>query len=356
MEYRQLGSTGLRVSKISLGTMTFGLQADRAIGSVGIEDARNFIAQCVDVGVNLIDTADVYGKGESESVIGEAMGSKRSEVLIATKLGGTMAAGPNERGSSRHHIISSCEASLKRLRTDHIDLYQLHKWDGMTPLEETMEAMDRLVRDGKVRYIGCSNFSSWHTMKAQQVSSSRGWTPLVSQQIHYTLQAREAEFELVPMGIDQGLGVLVWGPIAGGLLSGKFRRGQGGPEGSRHFGREWHEPPIHDENRLFDIVDVLVDIAEARGCTAARVAIAWLLYQPGVTSVLIGGRSTSQFADNLAAAELELSFEELSRLETASRPKLPYPYWHQAWTSAERLSTADKTLLWKYQQSAAKRN
>ena len=355
MEYRQLGRSGLRVSKLALGTLTFGLKSDQALGSVGIDEARRYIRQCIDAGINLIDTADVYSKGESETVVGEALAGKRDDVLIATKVGASMGAGPNDRGSSRDHIVSSCEASLRRLKTDRIDLYQLHKWDGMTPLDETMEALDRLVRDGKVRYAGCSNFSAWHLMKAQSIANARGWQPLISQQIHYTLQAREAEFELVPATIDQGLGILVWGPIAGGLLSGKFRRGEAGPEGSRHFGRNWHEPPIYDEAHLFDIVEVLVDIAQARGCTAARIAIAWLLHQPGVTSVLIGGRTQTQFADNLAAAEIELSAEELSRLEAVSRPNLPYPYWHQAWTTPERLSEADKSLLAKYQDSARQR-
>ncbi len=239
---------------------------------------------------------------------------------------------PNTGGNSRINLIAECERSLKRLKTDWIDLYQVHQWDGETPVEETMEALDSLVKAGKVRYVGCSNFSGWHIMKSLAAAREGGFQPFVSQQIHYTLQAREAEYELVPISLDQGLGILVWSPIAGGLLSGKFRRGKAGPEGSRHFGRKWREPPIYDEDKLFDIVDVLLEIAKAHRCSAARVALAWLLQRPGVTSVIIGGRTEEQFADNLASAELKLSDEETQRLEAVSRPPLLYPYWHQAWT------------------------
>jgi aryl-alcohol dehydrogenase-like predicted oxidoreductase len=348
MEYRSLGRSGLKISTISMGTMTFGRPKDSPVGSVDVAEARRQIELCLDAGVNLIDTADVYSQGESERVIGEALGPKRQDVLIATKVRFPMGPGPNDRGSSRHHIIAGCEASLKRLNTDWIDLYQLHQWDGQTPLEETMEALDRLIQAGKVRYIGCSNYSAWHVMKAMGVARADGRSPFVSQQIHYTLEAREAEYELIPVSIDQGLGVLVWSPIAGGLLSGKFRRGQAGPEGARHFGRTWKEPPIHDEERLFDIVEVLVAIGQERNCSAARVAAAWLLHQPGVTSIVIGGRTQAQFADNLAASELSLSSDELAHLDAVSRPKLIYPYWHQSFTATDRLSPADRSLLDKY--------
>ncbi|MCR4283154.1 MAG: aldo/keto reductase, partial [Bauldia sp.] len=233
MEYRLLGRSGLKVSAITMGTMTFGRAKDGVLGSVDTKDAKKQIDQCLDAGVNLIDTADVYARGASEEIVGEALGKKRGDVLIATKVRFAMGPGPNDKGLSRHHIVAGCEASLKRLRTDWIDLYQVHQWDGMTPLEETMEALDRLVQDGKVRYVGCSNYSGWHVMKALAVAKADRRQPFVSQQIHYTLQAREAEYELVPIALDQGLGILVWSPIAGGLLSGKFRRGTKGPEGTR---------------------------------------------------------------------------------------------------------------------------
>lgn len=349
MEYRLLGRSGLKVSAVTMGTMTFGRAKDGVLGSVDTAEARRQIDQCIDAGVNMIDTADAYARGASEEIVGEALGKKRPDVLIATKIRFPMGPGVNDQGLSRHYIVAECERSLKRLGTDWIDLYQVHQWDGQTPLEETMEALDRLIQQGKVRYIGCSNYSGWHLMKALGIARMDGRQPFVSQQIHYTLQAREAENELVPIALDQGLGILVWSPIAGGLLSGKFRRdSQGGPEGTRHFGRKWREPPVYDEEKLFNIVDVLLDISKAHDCSAARVALAWLLHQPAVTSIIIGGRTSAQFADNLAAAHLKLGAEELKRLDKVSRPNLAYPYWHQAWTVPERLGPADLSLIAKY--------
>ena len=216
---------------------------------------------CLDAGVNLIDTADMYSDGLSEEIVGEVLAGRRDEVLLATKVRVPMGGGPNDAGLSRHHLISGCEASLRRLRTDHIDLYQLHEWDGQTPLEETLEALDALVRSGKVRYVGCSNFSGWHIMKAIG-AAERGLPRFVSQQIYYSLQARDAEYELVPVSVDQGLGVLVWSPLAGGLLSGKYRRGREAPAGSRQL-PDWGEPPVSDPEGLYDTVDLLVDIAES---------------------------------------------------------------------------------------------
>src|SRR5579871_6035621 len=260
MEYRQLGNSGLKVSVLTMGTMTFGGKGNFAkVGDASVDDLRKMIDLCADAGVNLIDTADVYSSGRCEEMIGEAMPKRKPGMLIATKARFPMGAGPNDVGSSRWHLISGCEASLKRLRTDVIDLYQLHQWDGLTPLEETMEALDSLVRAGKVRYVGCSNFSGWHIMKAMEVARRDGRVPFVSEQIHYTLQAREAEYELLPVAADQKLGVLVWSPLAGGLLSGKHRRNQAAPEGTRQFSG-WTEPPVRDESALWNIVDELVTI------------------------------------------------------------------------------------------------
>jgi len=255
-----------------------------------------------------------------------------------------MGEGPNDAGLSRHHLIRECEASLRRLRTDRIDLYQVHEWDGQTPLQETLEALDDLVRSGKVRYVGCSNYAGWQLMKALGIAERRGLARFVSQQIHYTLQAREAEYELVPIAIDQGLGMLVWSPLAGGLLSGKYRRDQPGPETSRLLAG-WDEPPVRDQDKLYDIVEVLVAVAKDRGASPAQVALAWLLDRPAVTSVIIGARTDEQLADNLGAADLTLTDEELARLEQVSRPPLLYPYWHQAKTAADRLGPADLSLL-----------
>ncbi|KQV82102.1 aldo/keto reductase [Rhizobium sp. Root1220] len=346
MEYRLLGRSGLKISTLTVGTMTFGGKGwAKTVGDLGVNEARKLIDLCIDTGVNLIDTADVYSAGVSEEIIGEIMGGRRkSDVLLATKARFPMGSGPNDSGSSRYHLINACEASLKRLKTDVIDLYQLHEWDGQTPLEETMEALDTLVRQGKVRYVGCSNFSGWHIMKALGVSAQEKRERFVSQQIHYTLEAREAEYELLPISVDQGLGVLVWSPLAAGLLSGKHRRNQAAPEGTRQFAG-WTEPPIRDENRLWNIVETLVSIGEARGVSAAQVALAWLIGRKAITSVIIGGRTKAQFKDNLASAELKLTDEERKRLDAVSQPPVIYPYWHQLNTAKDRLGEADLELL-----------
>ena len=244
--------------------------------------------------------------------------------MVATKVRFAMGEGANDAGLSRWHIIESVEASLRRLRADHIDLLQVHEWDGQTPLEETLSALDDLVRAGKVRYVGASNYTAWQLVKAMGIAERRGLEPFVSQQIHYTPQAREAEFELLPAGLDQGLGTLVWSPIAGGLLSGKYRRDQDGPEGSRHLG-DWDEPPVHDADALYDLVEVLVEVGEGHGVSAAQVTLAWLLTRPAVTSLIVGARTEEQLADNLAAAGLSLTAEEIERIDVASRaaPALP---------------------------------
>jgi aryl-alcohol dehydrogenase-like predicted oxidoreductase len=349
MEYRLLGNSGLKVSVISVGTMTFSAAGGFSkLGKVAVADARRIVDAMTAAGVNLIDTANVYSAGASEEMIGEVLGGKpRGGLLIATKARFPMGEGPNDRGLSRWHLIGACEASLKRLRTDVIDLYQVHQWDGQTPLEETLEALDRLVSSGKVRYIGCSNYSGWHVMKAMEIARRDRRIPFVSQQIHYTLQAREAEYELIPISIDQKLGVLVWSPIAGGLLSGKHRRDLKTPAGTRQFAG-WREPPIHDEGKLWDIVDALAAIGDRRGVSAAQVALAWLLGRPAVTSVIVGGRTEEQFKDNLAAAELKLTEEERGELDRVSQPPLLYPYWHQVMAAKDRLGAADLALLKPY--------
>ncbi len=346
MEYRLLGRSGLKVSTITLGTMTMGGKGAFAmVGNVGLDEARRQIDMAIDHGVNLLDTADAYSGGDCESIIGEALGGKRKGgVLIASKARFPMGDGPNDRGLSRHHLVEACEASLRRLKTDVIDLYQVHEWDGQTPVEETIDTLDMLVRHGKVRYVGCSNFAGWQLMKALGISALERKQRFVSQQIHYTLEAREAEYELVPAALDQGLGILVWSPLAGGLLSGKHRRDAAAPEGSRQLAG-WPEPPIRDEERLWRIVDVLVDIAGARGVTAAQVALAWTLGRPAVTSVVIGGRNETQLKDNIAAADLKLEAEERARLDEVSAPPILYPYWHQLWTASDRLGPADLSLL-----------
>jgi aryl-alcohol dehydrogenase-like predicted oxidoreductase len=345
MDYRQLGHSGLRVSSLTLGTMTFGGRDKFAnVGTTDVEGATRQIDMCLDAGINLIDTADVYSGGLSEEIVGRALRGRRDRVLLATKARMPMGEGPNDAGLSRHHLIRSCEASLRRMGTDYIDLYQVHEWDGATPLEETLGALDHLVSSGKVRYIGCSNYAGWHLMKALGISERRNLQRFVSQQIYYSLQARDAEYELVPVALDQGVGILVWSPLAGGLLSGKYRRGQDGPEGSRHL-TDWNEPPVRNEDQVYDIVDALVEIAEEHDASPAQVALAWTLGRPGIASVVIGARTDEQLADNLGAADLVLGEEERSRLDELSAPPLLYPYWHQAKTANDRLGEADLTLL-----------
>lgn len=345
MEYRTLGRSGLKVSTMTMGTMTFGGTGPFAkVGNTDLAGAKRLIDLCVDAGMNLLDTANVYSMGISEEIIGEALGGKRpKDLLIASKARMRIGDGPNDEGLSRYHLIRECEKSLKRLRTDVIDIYFMHQWDGQTPLEETLGALDTLVQQGKIRYAGCSNYSAWHIMKALGIAERDGLPRFVTQQIHYTLEAREAEYELLPIAVDQGVGVMVWSPIAGGLLSGKHRRDKAAPEGSRKLAG-WNEPPIRDENRLWDIVDVLVEIGDARGVSGAQVALAWLLGRPGVATLVVGGRNEAQFKDNIAAADLKLTDEERAKLDAVSKPPLLYPYWHQALTVKGRLNEADLVL------------
>jgi aryl-alcohol dehydrogenase-like predicted oxidoreductase len=349
MRYRQLGRSGLRVSELTLGTMGFGGSGRFAdVGDIGVAEAQRQLDMCLDAGVNLVDSADAYSDGASEEVLGEALKGRRDRMLVATKARFPTGPGPNDQGLSRHHLIAACEDSLRRLQVDHIDLLQVHEWDGSVPLEETLEALDSLVRAGKVRYIGSSNFSGWHLAKARGVAERHGYESFVASQIYYSLECRDAEYELIPAAIDSGAGVLVWSPLAGGRLTGKYRRGEGAPAGARGASSTTDPFPIRDEERLYDVIDVLVEIAEARDCPPAQVALAWLLGRPGVTSLIVGARDEDQLAANLAATELELSAEEAARLEQVSRPPLLYPYWHQAASLGDRTSAADRALLDNY--------
>jgi aryl-alcohol dehydrogenase-like predicted oxidoreductase len=343
MEYRQLGRSGLKVSCLALGTASFG-DTNEQRGAVDLRAARRQLDMALDAGVNLVDTADAYAKGAAETVVGRLLAGRRDRTLLATKARFPVGPGPNDAGSSRHHLVSACDASLRRLQTDHIDLYQLHEWDGQTPLEETLSALDFLVRSGKVRYVGCSNFAGWQVMKALGIAERRGLPPLVSNQVYLTLLERSAEYDIVPTALDQGQGLLIWSPLAGGLLSGKYRRGTAEPAGSR-FSGGWPEPPVHDWEKLYDVVDVLCDIAAAHQVSGAQVALAWLLARPAVTSVVLGARTEAQLADNLAASALDLSTEERQRLEAISRPLLIYPYWHQRMWARDRLGQPELSLI-----------
>ena len=343
MQYRTLGRTGLKISVITMGTFTFGGRGDFGrTASQDVSDARRLVDTCIDHGVNMFDTANMYSTGLSEEILGEVLEGRYDDILVTSKARMPIGDGPNDQGVSRWHLIRECERSLKRLRTDHIDLYYMHEWDGLTPVEEKMAALDTLVQHGKVRYVGCSNYSGWQVMKSLAAAPNYA-SRFVSQQIHYTLEAREAEYELLPLSVDQGLGVQVWSPLAAGLLSGKHRRGADPAEGSRQAAG-WNEPPIRDMNRLWDIVDVLVEIGEAHDVEAAQVALAWLLTRPAVASLVVGGRRVEQFERNFRAVDLVLSDDELQRLNDVSRLPLVYPYWHQHNFARPRFSDADQAL------------
>ena len=348
MEYRQLGRSGLKVSAVTLGTMTFGGKGKfQYVGHSDQSEATRMVDIALDAGVNLLDTSDQYSTGTAEEMVGEAIKGKRGQVLVATKARFPMGPGPNDTGLSRHHLMNACDGSLKRLGVDHIDLYQLHGWDGLTPIEETMAALESLVASGKVRYVGVSNFTGWQLMKALGVADRAGSARFVSQQIHYTLDAREAEYELVPISLDQGVGVLVWSPLAGGLLSGQYRRGQPAPKDGRNFAG-FKEPPIRDEARLYDIIELLVGIGEEHGVSAAEIALAWLLRRPAVASVVIGANTETQLRTNLKAVDVRLTDDDMERLNVVSKMPLLYPYWHQALTASERLGAVDLALLAQY--------
>lgn len=339
MRMNHLGRTGLQVSAIAFGAMTFGgARSDffRPVGTTELDGARRQVDMCLDAGVNLFDTADVYSDGASEEMLGAALGARRADVLLATKLHGQAGPGPNDRGQSRHHIVRAVQASLRRLGTDWIDILQVHGIDGRTDPLETLRALDDLVRAGTVRYIGCSNWSAWHLMRALGIAEREHLGRYSVLQAHYSLVARELEHELVPLCLDQGVGILVWSPLSGGFLTGKVRRDRGGPEGSRSAAMG---PPggLADPERAFAVVDALVEIAGARGVSAAQVALNWLLAKPGVSSLLVGARTDEQLADNLAAAGWELSPDEVARLDAVSAGRLPYPQWHQLRYNAERL-------------------
>lgn len=344
MEYRQLGRSGLRVSLHCLGTMTFGgVGLFAKTGATDVAEAGRMVDAALDHGVNFIDTSNIYSVGRSEEILGEVLAGRSNQIIVGTKVRFGMGKGPNQAGLSRFHIIEECHASLKRLRREHIDVYYLHEWDGQTPIEEQVEALDTLVKQGKVRYVACSNFSAWQVMKGLMAAERGGHQRFVAQQIHYTLEAREAEYELMPIALDQGVGMVVWSPLAGGLLSGKFRRDHT-PNESRQL-QDWGEPPIRDEDRLYRIIDVLLAIGEQRGVSAARIALAWLAGRPGVASIVVGARNETQLKDNLAAAEITLTDDERHALDEVSQIPLIYPYWHQANTAADRFGPADLALM-----------
>jgi aryl-alcohol dehydrogenase-like predicted oxidoreductase len=328
MRYRRLGRTGLFVSEICLGTMTFGGEGFwRAMGDLGQDSVDAMVAGALAKGVNFIDTADVYSEGASERLLGQSLknlGVKRSDVVIATKVFGQTGPGPNDRGASRGHIMDGVKASLERLGLDHIDLYQIHGDDPITPVDETLRALDDLVSEGLVRYVGVSNWAAWKIMKALGSSDHHGWARFESLQAYYSIAGRDLERELTPLMQDQQLGLLVWSPLAGGLLSGKFGPGSNGPEGARRLSFDF--PPV-DRDRAWAAVAAMREIAAAHEVSVARVALAWVLAKPFVTSVIIGAKTMAQLDDNIAAAQLTLSAEEIAALDKVSALPREYPGW-----------------------------
>jgi aryl-alcohol dehydrogenase-like predicted oxidoreductase len=339
MKYNLLGNTGLKVSSLCLGTMTFGGKGYfKVIGSQGQDIADELVKRSVDAGINFIDTANVYSEGWSEEITGQAiqnLGLSRYDLILATKVRGTMGSGPNEKGLTRKHIMDQVEASLKRLKTDYIDLYQMHSYDPLTPLEETLRAFDDLVRSGKVRYIGASNVTAWQLMKALAYSEYKGLEKFVSLQAYYTIAGRDVEREILPLLRDQKVGLLVWSPLAGGFLSGKYKRNATGEEGRRN--EKFDFPPLN-KDRAYDIMDVLHPMANEKNATLAQLALAWLLHQQSVTSVIIGANKIEQLNDNLKATGIILTADELEKLDAISKLPAEYPGWMLERTGSDRLT------------------
>ncbi|MEC0178099.1 aldo/keto reductase [Paenibacillus favisporus] len=325
MKYNLLGNTGVLVSEIGLGAMTFGGGGQWGVfGGLGEQDAAQLVWQALDAGVNFFDTSNIYAGGRSEEILGKALGAKRQDVIIATKVRGRTGSGPNDLGLSRLHIIRQVEESLKRLGTDYIDLYQIHNPDQLTDWEETLRALDDLVRSGKVRYIGSSNMTGWELMKARGISKELGLHAFKSSQSYYSLAGRDIEREIIPVLKDQNMGLFVWSPLAGGFLSGKYTRTRTGNTDDRHT--KFAFPPV-DLEKAYSIIDVLEDIAKNRESTVARIALAWVLNQPAVTSVIVGAKRPDQLQDNLEASGIVLTDDELARLDEVSRLPIEYPAW-----------------------------
>jgi len=329
MEYRQFGGSGLRVPVLSYGTATFGGVGEffNAWGTTDVEQAKRLIDICLDSGINLLDTANVYSNGRAEEVLGAALAGRRDRVLISTKGTFPMGDGPNDMGSSRQALVQACEQSLRRLATDHIDIYFMHGFDATTPVYETLSALNDLIRAGKVRYIGCSNFSGWHLMKSLSVSERYGWSRYVAHQAYYSLVSREFEWELMPLALDQNVGTMVWSALAGGALSGKLRRGQPMPAGSRLATADFLAGARSD--KLYDTLDALQAIAADLGKSVPQVAINWLLQRPSVVNVVVGARNEEQLKQNLGAVGWTLSAEHIAKLDAVSETRPLYPYWHQ---------------------------
>lgn len=345
MKYRLLGRTGVWVSEISLGAMTFGGKEHPVygpLGALGQEEVDRVVGAALDAGVNFIDTADVYADGESEELLGRAIGQRRRDVVLATKLMAPVGPGPNDQGLSRLHMMRALEDSLRRLKTDYVDLYQVHNYDRLTPIEETLSALDDLVRQGKVRYIGASNLAAWQVSKALGISEQHGQAKFAANQIHYSLVSRDAERDLVPMAEDSGVSLTVWQPLVGGFLTGKFDRGEVTAETDSRRATVGADFVPFDEEKGFKVLDVLRSVAARHQVSPARVSIAWLLAQRAVTSVIVGARKLEQLTDNIAASDLALTEQDLAELDEVSRPPVAYPNWIQEGFAPTRIPAGNR--------------
>ena len=332
MEYRQLGASGLQVPVLSFGTATFGGGNEffKAWGSTDVKEATRLVDLCMDAGVNLFDTADVYSDGMAEEILGKAIEGKRDRILISTKGTFPFGEGPNNQGSSRHHLTKQIEGSLKRLKTDYIDIYHMHGFDGNTPVEETLRTLDNMIQSGKIRYIAASNFSGWHLMKSLGVSEKYGWNRYVGHQVYYSLTNREYEWELMPLGLDQKVGALIWSPLAAGRLGGKYRRGKPYPADSRVAkGGSPVPEAVVKEDVFYNIIDALDEVAKETGKTVAQISLNWLIQRPTVSSIIIGARNEEQLKQNLESVGWNLTTEQVKKLDEASEVPTIYPYWHQ---------------------------
>ncbi|POX43415.1 aldo/keto reductase [Streptomyces sp. Ru73] len=347
-DYVPLGNSGLKVSRFALGTLTAGNDPQFAqMAGLDADDYRRLFDIAFDHGVNLVDTANMYSFGQAEEITAQALEGRRDDIVLTSKVRMPLGDGPNDGGASRQHILREVENSLRRLRTDHLDLLYTHQWDGVTPVEETLAALDTLVRDGKVRYLGTSNYSAWQLSKTVYTARALGLTAPVVQQMYYTPEAREIEYEILPAARDLGIGTFVWSPLGEGLLTGKVRRGQETPRTTRQ-GTDWPEPHVTDWSRAYDIIDAFDGIARERGVSVPRVVLAWLLGRPGITGIVLGARTEDQLRDNLAAAELELSEEERDTLTRVSQLPAYYPWWHRVLNASDRPDPAEEPYLTEF--------